>query len=89
MAQKIKTPIIFAMSHSIMMQFMTSVENVESKKQIITQWQEMIVSGKIFQLAETQLDVSFTHQIFGNVLGYEYQNANAWNIDIKPRYPNR
>jgi type I restriction-modification system DNA methylase subunit len=64
---------------------MGDITQLEQKKKIILQWQKYIESGKIFQLSETQLDMSFIHQIFGDLLGYEYQNETNWQIEIKPK----
>lgn len=62
-----------------------ATENLEKKKKIILKWQKDIESEKIYQQNETQLDMLFIHQIFGEILGYEYQNNTNWQIEIKPK----
>ncbi|TAG88940.1 MAG: hypothetical protein EAZ20_07540 [Bacteroidetes bacterium] len=62
-----------------------NISNIDNIKKIIIAWQKDIESGKIFQLNETQLDMRFIHQFFGDILGYEYQNDKNWQIEIKPK----
>lgn len=69
----------------VIQQFITQIPDLEQKKKVIKEWQAAIESGKIYQLSETQQDISFIHQIFGEVLGYDYQNSQKWNIEIKPK----
>jgi len=69
----------------VIQQFLRQIPNLEQKKNVIKEWQAAIESGKIYQLSETQQDISFINQIFGNVLGYEFQNSQKWNIEIKPK----
>lgn len=69
----------------VIQQFIAQIPDLEQKKKIIKEWQATIESGKIYQLSETQQDISFINQIFGQVLGYDYQNSQKWNIEIKPK----
>ncbi len=62
-----------------------NVQNLDEIKKIIGFWQKDIQSGKIFQQNETQLDMRFIHQFFGDILGYDYQNDKNWHIEIKPK----
>ena len=64
---------------------LASVNDMAAKKRIVKRWQDDIVSGKIFQLSETQLDLTFLNQIFGDVLGYVYQDSLQWNVEAKPK----
>lgn len=64
--------------------FYQRVTDLANKKSIIQKWQNYIKSGKIYTLTETQLDIEFVHDILGKVLGYEFEGANNWNIEIKP-----
>jgi len=64
--------------------FYQRVADLANKKSIIQKWRNYIKSGKIYTLTETQLDIEFVHDILGKVLGYDYEDANNWNIEIKP-----
>lgn len=64
----------------------TQILSVDKKKKIIQNWQQQIQTGKIDFLNETQLDITFLNEIFGEVLGYQYQNPSEWNLEVKPTF---
>ncbi|MEZ4525955.1 MAG: N-6 DNA methylase [Desulfobacterales bacterium] len=54
----------------------------EEKKALIRDWQEGIRSGRILQTKEEQLQSSFLHLFFGDVLGYAHsKGAAVWNLE--------
>ncbi|MEZ4528472.1 MAG: TaqI-like C-terminal specificity domain-containing protein [Desulfobacterales bacterium] len=55
---------------------------LEEKKALIRDWQEGIRSGRILQAKEEQLQSSFLHLFFGDVLGYAHsKGAAVWNLE--------
>ncbi len=62
-----------------------TISNKSAKIKKIQTWQENINSGKILKQKEEELQSLFIHTFFGDILGYEYQNANNWNLSIETR----
>lgn len=65
-----------------------SIENFESKREIINQWIKGLKSGSL-KKKETTIDADFMNNFFGEVLGYEHQiSKGAWNLEKKYTIPN-
>ena len=62
-----------------------TISNKSAKIKKIQTWQESINSGKILKQKEEELQSLFIHTFFGDILEYEYQNANKWNLSIETR----
>lgn len=58
--------------------------NFSHKKATLQKWVAEIENGKIYQLNETQIDITFLNQIFGDILGYAYQGDN-WQLEPKKK----
>lgn len=56
------------------------IDDKENKIKIIENWQDNITSGKVVSAKEEELKPFFLTQFFGDVLGYEYNNAKNWNL---------
>ncbi len=63
--------------------FVNGIPNRAEKLKIIENWQENIISGKVASAKEEELKPLFITQVFGDVLGYEYQNATDWNLRLE------
>jgi len=57
-----------------------NVINLKEKIGIVKNWQESIVSGKVFSSKEEEIKPFFLTQFFGDILGYEYKNSTDWNL---------
>jgi hypothetical protein len=51
----------------------TFVKDLENKRQLINRWITALESGNLSFSKETQIDLTFLNDIFGEVLGYEYE----------------
>lgn len=65
--------------------FPQGIKDVTEKLGIIENWQSNLLSGKFLQAKEEELQSLFLFRIFGDVLGYEYQNPNEWNLKIEQK----
>ncbi len=65
--------------------FPNGIENIDKKIKIIENWQANLLSGKFLQAKEEELQSLFLFRIFGDVLDYEYQNPNKWNLTIEQK----
>ncbi len=63
--------------------FVDGIPNKNEKIKIIENWQENILSGKAKNSTEQELKPIFLTQFFGEILGYEYKNANNWNLRLE------
>ena len=61
------------------------IKNRTEKIKAIQTWQENINSGKILKQKEEELQSLFIYTFFGDILGYEYQDAKNWNLSIETR----
>ena len=62
-----------------------NINNKQAKIKAIQNWQESINSGKILKQKEEELQSLFIYTFFGDILGYDYQNAENWNLSIETR----
>ncbi|MFY7788824.1 MAG: hypothetical protein ACOVQA_13225, partial [Thermoflexibacteraceae bacterium] len=69
---------------NVLQNFVKGLANMEHKVAIIRKWQAAIASKKAVNLKETQQDMFFLGDIFGEVLDYDYQSAEQWNLEVKP-----
>jgi len=60
------------------------VKNLEYKQQILKRWISAIDNGTIKFSKETEIDLTFLNDIFGEVLDYEYQ-IDKENINLIPK----
>ena len=63
--------------------FSAGISDKAKKIKNITIWQENILSGKFLQAKEEELQSLFLLNFFGEVLDYEYENPNQWNLKIE------
>ncbi len=63
--------------------FANGIPKQDEKIKFIENWQENIISGKVTQAKEEELKPLFLTLIFGDVLGYEFNNANEWNLRLE------
>ncbi len=63
--------------------FVGDIPNKKEKIEIIKNWQESIISGKVLNSKEEEIKPFFLTQIFGDVLGYEYKNSENWNLRLE------
>jgi len=60
--------------------FINGIPNRTQKIQIIENWQKNISSGKYINAKEEEIRPLFLTQFFGDILGYDYNNATDWNL---------
>ncbi len=63
--------------------FIEGIPNKKEKIEIIKNWQDNIISGKVINSTEQELKPIFLTQFFGEILNYEYKNANSWNLRLE------
>ncbi len=63
--------------------FAKSIANLKEKIETVKNWQENIVSGKVYNAKEEELKAFFISQFFGDILGYEYKNSTEWNLRLE------
>ncbi len=63
--------------------FVDGIPNKKEKIEIIENWQQGIISGKVINSKEEELKPFFLTQFFGDVLGYEYKNSETWNLRLE------
>ncbi len=63
--------------------FSNGIKNKSDKIKIIENWQANLLSGKYQQAKEEELQSLFLLKIFGDLLGYEYENPSEWNLKIE------
>lgn len=56
------------------------IEDKQKKIKIIENWQDNIISGKVIGAKEEELKPFFLTHFFGDIFGYEYNNATNWNL---------
>jgi len=61
-----------------------NIKNLEYKQQILKRWISAIDNGTIKFSKETEIDLTFLNDIFGEVLDYEYQ-IDKENINLIPK----
>jgi len=61
-----------------------SVPDLANKKQLINRWITAIESGNLSFSKETQIDITFLNDIFGEVLDYEYE-IDKQKINLIPK----
>ena len=69
---------------NVLQNFVKGLANIEHKVAVIRKWQAAIDSGKAANLKETQQDMFFLGDIFGEVLDYDYKGTEEWNLEVKP-----
>ena len=58
------------------------IDKQDEKLKILTNWKNGLVSGKILSLNERKLQSEFLNKIFGDVLGYAYENQlTEWQLE--------
>lgn len=55
-----------------------NVVGINEKRDILKRWQEQLESGKLDLMKEEEIKSRFTTEIFGGVLGFNYQNTGTW-----------
>jgi len=63
--------------------FVDGIPNKKEKIEIIKNWQESIISGKVINSKEEEIKPFFLTQFFGDILGYEYKNSTNWNLRLE------
>ncbi len=63
--------------------FINGISNRTQKIQIIENWQKNISSGKYINAKEEEICPLFLTQFFGDILGYDYNNATDWNLRLE------
>jgi len=54
-----------------------NIKNIEYKKSVLNRWITAIKTGTLQNANETQIDITFLNDIFGEVLEYEYKVENS------------
>ena len=57
------------------------IPNLESKRKTIANYIKSIECGRIEKTKEEAIQADFLNNIFGEVLGYDYKNAQHWNLE--------
>jgi len=57
------------------------IPNLEAKKKTIANYIKALESGRIEKTKEESIQADFLNNIFGDVLGYEYQDSQKWNLE--------
>jgi len=65
--------------------FPNGIPNFDEKIKKIENWQENIYSGKITSLNEEELKPLFLSLFFGEILDYDLQNPNVWNLYLESK----
>ncbi|HPI20932.1 MAG TPA: hypothetical protein PKY56_11230, partial [Candidatus Kapabacteria bacterium] len=65
--------------------FPNGILDFEEKLKKIENWQENIYSGKITSLNEEELKPLFLSLFFGEILDYDLQNPNVWNLYLESK----
>ena len=60
---------------------LSQVDGIESKKEILNDWLQRKLSGNLAIQNETAIQADFLNDIFGTILGYNYRNPQAWNLE--------
>lgn len=63
--------------------FTGNIINLKEKIDIVKNWQENILSGKVANSKEEEIKPFFLTQFFGDILGYEYKNPTEWNLGLE------
>jgi len=63
--------------------FVDGIPYKKEKIEIINNWQESIISGKVINSKEEEIKAFFLTQFFGDILGYEYNNSTNWNLRLE------
>ncbi len=63
--------------------FPAAIPQMKEKIKIVETWQESIFSGKIMNAKEETIKPQFLFAFFGQILGYEYENSNTWNLQLE------
>jgi hypothetical protein len=61
-----------------------SIKDLENKKKLINRWIAAFESGNLSFSKETQIDITFLNDIFGEVLDYEYE-IDKQRINLIPK----
>ncbi len=61
-----------------------SIKTIDYKKQIIDRWITALESGNLSFSKETQIDLTFLNEIFGELLDYDYQ-VDKQKINLIPK----
>lgn len=57
------------------------VENLEAKTALISKYIKALESGRIERTKEEAIQADFLNKFFGEILGYEYNDPNLWNLE--------
>jgi len=63
--------------------FVDGIPNKKEKIEIIENWQQAIISGKVINSKEEEIKPFFLTQFFGDILCYEYKNSESWNLRLE------
>ena len=63
----------------------TDIPDKKDKTELIVNWQNNIISGKINKIKEEELQANFLHTFFGKILNYNYSNPKKWNLSIETK----
>ena len=60
---------------------LTHVPGLDQRVEYLRQWQARIRSGRVHKSKEEALQADFLNLIFGEALGYDYQDAHLWHLE--------
>ena len=55
--------------------------DLSAKKDIIAKYIKALESGKIERTKEEAIQADFMNKFFGDILGYDYNDPNIWNLE--------
>ena len=58
-----------------------NISDLEDKKKIIEGYIKALESGKIENTKEEAIQADFLNKFFGDILGYDYNDPNLWNLE--------
>jgi hypothetical protein len=67
----------------IKLTFGYDIPNKSARIKSVEHWQKTILSGKVMQSKEEELKPIFLTHFFGDILGYEYSNAQKWHLSLE------
>ncbi|MDQ1352405.1 MAG: hypothetical protein QG657_2711 [Acidobacteriota bacterium] len=58
-----------------------TIADLEGKKRIIESYIRTLESGRIERAKEEAIQADFLNKFFGDILGYDYNDPNLWNLE--------
>ncbi|MDP3642960.1 MAG: TaqI-like C-terminal specificity domain-containing protein [Bacteroidota bacterium] len=60
---------------------LTGIDNLEAKTNLISKYIKSLESGRVERTKEEAIQADFLNRFFGEILGYDYNDPNSWNLE--------